>query len=92
MKRAVSAAGNFETELMREARKLGAQGVICGHIHQAAMRETGGMSYVNTGDWLESCTAAVEHFDGRIEIVRWLEARQTPVASSHDPRRAAAVG
>jgi UDP-2,3-diacylglucosamine pyrophosphatase LpxH len=61
----------FERAAAHEARRRGLQGVICGHIHQAAMREIDGVAYVNDGDWVESCTAAIEHADGRIEVVRW---------------------
>jgi hypothetical protein len=50
-------------------------GVICGHIHHAEMREIDGVSYVNDGDWVESCTAVVEHFDGVLEIVHWASLR-----------------
>ncbi|MGE5792143.1 MAG: hypothetical protein ACM36B_05605 [Bacteroidota bacterium] len=47
------------------------RGVICGHIHAAAMRPVGGILYVNCGDWVDSCTAVVEHHDGRMERVHW---------------------
>lgn len=71
VKRAVNFIGKFEETLANEAQKHGVDGVICGHIHCAALRDIAGMTYVNTGDWVESCTAAVEHFDGRIEIIDW---------------------
>lgn len=61
----------FEEALVREARESGVDGVICGHIHFADMREIGGIEYLNCGDWVESCTAIVEEFDGRFELVRW---------------------
>ena len=48
-------------------------GVICGHIHHTEIRMIGDVLYCNDGDWVESCTALVEHFDGRLVIVRWLE-------------------
>ena len=70
---------DYEQALAREARKRGADGVICGHIHKAEMREFEGISYFNTGDWVESCTALVEHFDGRLEIIHW---RDVPAAAS----------
>jgi UDP-2,3-diacylglucosamine pyrophosphatase LpxH len=73
VKRAVNFIGNFEHLLAAEARRVGADGVICGHIHHASMRSVDGVQYVNTGDWVESGTAVVEHFDGRLEIIRWLE-------------------
>ena len=64
VKRAVNYIGEFETALAAEARRHGAQGVICGHIHHAAMRQVGDVLYINTGDWVESCTAVGETEDG----------------------------
>jgi 4-hydroxy-3-methylbut-2-enyl diphosphate reductase IspH len=52
-----------------EARKRGADGVVCGHIHHAEIREIEGVLYCNDGDWVESLTALVEHHDGRLEII-----------------------
>ena len=69
VKRAVSYIGDFEVAVAREARKRGAQGVVCGHIHHAEMREIDGILYCNDGDWVESLTALVEHHDGRLEII-----------------------
>ncbi|HEX6703661.1 MAG TPA: UDP-2,3-diacylglucosamine diphosphatase [Albitalea sp.] len=71
VKRAVSYVGDFETAVAREARKRGVQGVVCGHIHHAELRDIDGIVYANDGDWVESLTALVEHFDGRLEIVDW---------------------
>ena len=71
VKEAVKAIDRFETALAHEARRRGFHGVVCGHIHHAEMREIGGVLYVNDGDWVESCTALVEHFDGRLELVDW---------------------
>jgi UDP-2,3-diacylglucosamine pyrophosphatase LpxH len=45
--------------------------VICGHIHHAAIRQVGDVLYINTGDWVESCTAVVETEEGLFEIIRW---------------------
>ena len=73
VKRAVSYVGDFEAALAREARKRGAHGVVCGHIHHAEMREIDGILYVNDGDWVESLTALAEHADGRLEIIDWSE-------------------
>lgn len=73
VKNAVNFIGEFETVLAAEAHRHGVDGVICGHIHHAAIRN-GEISYINCGDWVESCTAVVEHEDGRFEIVRWTEA------------------
>ncbi len=69
VKRAVSYVGDFEAAVAREAKKRGADGVVCGHIHHAEMRTIDGVLYCNDGDWVESLTALVEHFDGRLEIV-----------------------
>lgn len=71
VKNAVNFIGRFEETLAAEARRHGVDGVICGHIHSAAMRDFDGFTYINTGDWVESCTAIVEHHDGRMEIVHW---------------------
>jgi UDP-2,3-diacylglucosamine pyrophosphatase LpxH len=76
VKRAVSYVSDFEVALAREAHKRGVDGVVCGHIHHAEMREIDGVLYANDGDWVESLTALVEHADGRLEIIdrsRWRE-------------------
>lgn len=64
---------DFEQSVVHAARSRGLDGVICGHIHWAAIREMDGLIYVNCGDWVDSCTAIVEHFDGRLELIRWGE-------------------
>jgi UDP-2,3-diacylglucosamine pyrophosphatase LpxH len=71
VKRAVSYVGDFEQALAREARARGMQGVVCGHIHHAELRDIDGILYANDGDWVESLTALVEHADGRLEIIDW---------------------
>jgi UDP-2,3-diacylglucosamine pyrophosphatase LpxH len=72
VKNAVNFIGEYETTLSAEARRRGVDGVICGHIHHAVIRDDDGLCYINCGDWVESCTAVVEHFDGRFEIVKWV--------------------
>ncbi|HQN13136.1 MAG TPA: UDP-2,3-diacylglucosamine diphosphatase [Quisquiliibacterium sp.] len=62
---------DFEESVIRAARERGLDGVVCGHIHWAAIRDAGGITYVNCGDWVDSCTAIVEHLDGRLELVQW---------------------
>jgi UDP-2,3-diacylglucosamine pyrophosphatase LpxH len=76
VKNAVAQIGRFEDSVASYARKYGADGVVCGHIHHPEMRDINGILYANDGDWVESCTALVEHHDGRLELVRWL----TPLA------------
>jgi len=73
VKNAVSFISTYETALAEAARRHGVDGVICGHIHKAEMRDINGILYCNDGDWVESCTALVEHFDGRLELIRWAE-------------------
>jgi UDP-2,3-diacylglucosamine pyrophosphatase LpxH len=71
VKEAVKAIDRFEFALAGEARRRNLDGVICGHIHHAEMREVQGILYMNDGDWVESCTALVEHDDGRFELIDW---------------------
>lgn len=71
VKRAVSYVGDFEAAVAREARRRGVQGVVCGHIHHAELRQIDGILYANDGDWVESLTALAEHADGRLELIEW---------------------
>jgi len=73
LKNAVSYISNFEAIVAAEARRNHVDGVICGHIHHAQMRDIEGILYINDGDWVESCTAVVEHMDGTFEILNWAE-------------------
>ncbi len=73
VKTAVNFIGDFEEALSNEARRRGADGLICGHIHHVNDRMIGGIHYLNTGDWVENCTAICERTDGVFEIVRWHE-------------------
>jgi len=75
VKNAVQFASDYANAIAAEARVRQCDGVVCGHIHQAGIRDLGGVLYCNDGDWVESCTALVEHFDGRLEIVHWIELR-----------------
>ena len=75
VKNALQFIEDFEGAVAAEARRRGVDGVICGHIHKAEMREIEGVIYINDGDWVESCTALVEHFDGRMEILHWAKQR-----------------
>jgi len=71
VKEAVKAIDRFEAALAAEALQRGLDGVVCGHIHKAELREVDGVIYANAGDWVESCTALVEHPDGRLDLVDW---------------------
>ncbi len=71
VKNAVNFIGDYEATLAAEAQRRGVDGVICGHIHHAAIRPINGVLYVNTGDFVESCTAIAEHEDGAFEIIEW---------------------
>ncbi|WP_166041663.1 UDP-2,3-diacylglucosamine diphosphatase [Sphingosinicella sp. YJ22] len=71
VKSAVSVISRFEEALAHEARSKGVDGVVCGHIHTAEIRDFGGTVYYNDGDWVEGCTALVEHADGTMEILHW---------------------
>ena len=57
--------------------------MVCGHIHHATIRDDFGIRYVNCGDWVESCTAVVEHRDGQLEIVHWSDEmrKRGPIAA-----------
>jgi predicted phosphodiesterase len=61
----------FEENLAGYCKKRGFDGVICGHIHHAEIKEINGVMYMNDGDWVESCTALVEHHNGQWEIITW---------------------
>jgi UDP-2,3-diacylglucosamine pyrophosphatase LpxH len=70
VKDAVSFIGRFEEEIVRYAQKFSVDAVVCGHIHSAAIRKFGGVTYYNCGDWVETCSALVEQHNGKIDIVR----------------------
>jgi UDP-2,3-diacylglucosamine pyrophosphatase LpxH len=73
VKNAVKYIASFERALAVEARRRGVDGVICGHIHRAEISDIDGIVYCNDGDWVESCTALVEDFAGRLSLLRWTE-------------------
>ena len=86
-KRAVQTIADFENAMVDVAKANNADGVVCGHVHFAEIREIDSILYANSGDWIESCTGLVEHFDGRMELLHW-------VAMDHQPQliRGAADG
>lgn len=81
VKRAVSYVSDFEAAVAREARRRGAHGVVCGHIHHAELREIEGVLYANDGDWVESLTALAEHPSGELVLLDWSALRAAPAAS-----------
>lgn len=87
VKNAVSFIGEYERALAYEARKEGVDGIVCGHIHHAVVHDVEGIAYVNTGDWVESCTAVVEHHDGRLEIIRWADVVAERLTRSRNLKR-----
>jgi UDP-2,3-diacylglucosamine pyrophosphatase LpxH len=79
VKNAVKYIDNFEAVVAREAVSRNLDGVVCGHIHKAEIRDIDGVLYCNDGDWVESCTALVETLDGRLEILHWTDTQATVV-------------
>jgi len=73
VKNAVAFISHFEEVVAHAAGSRGVDGVVCGHIHTAEIRQIGDVSYYNDGDWVEGCTALVEHFDGRMELLHWAD-------------------
>lgn len=92
VKRACMYVSSYEEVLLAEAKRSGCDGVICGHIHKAELRETQGLTYANCGDWVESCTALVEHDDGRLELLdglafnaSWRRLEESGAVPADDP-------
>ncbi|MBV9659358.1 MAG: UDP-2,3-diacylglucosamine diphosphatase [Verrucomicrobia bacterium] len=83
VKNAVAFIGEFEQAVARYAQDYQVQGVLCGHIHSPALRQIGATWYYNSGDFVESCSALVEHEDGRIELLTHLPV-ETSVSSPSD--------
>jgi UDP-2,3-diacylglucosamine pyrophosphatase LpxH len=73
VKSAVEIISNFEYYLVDIAKRNHADGLVCGHIHHAEIKTIDSVLYCNDGDWVESCTALIEWFDGTLEIVRWTQ-------------------
>jgi UDP-2,3-diacylglucosamine pyrophosphatase LpxH len=71
VKNAVQFISDYEEGIVNTLNDQGLDGVICGHIHHAEIKDIGGFMYINTGDFVESCSAIVEHHDGRLELIRW---------------------
>jgi len=71
VKTSISFINDFETVLSKHAKNKGYDGIICGHIHKAEIRDINSIEYLNCGDWVESCTAIVETYEGEFKIINW---------------------
>jgi UDP-2,3-diacylglucosamine pyrophosphatase LpxH len=92
VKNAVNYISNFEQALAHEARRHRVDGVICGHIHKAALEYVGDVLYVNDGDWVESCTALVEREDGSLAVLHWADECRWLLEESRQQTRASTIG
>ncbi|MEK6806725.1 MAG: UDP-2,3-diacylglucosamine diphosphatase [Pseudomonadota bacterium] len=92
VKTAVNIISDFETSVVRECKRRGFDGVICGHIHHAEIREMDGVTYHNCGDWVESCTALAEDHEGKLRVLNWGVESQTESNIVEFPRALAAAG
>ena len=91
-KRALQYMADFETAMTHVAQSHNADGVVCGHIHHAEIRQIGAVQYANCGDWVESCTALVEHFDGQLELIQWTKLNHRPRRARGRYRRTTSLG
>ena len=82
----------FEENLANYCKKRGFDGVICGHIHHAEIKQINGVAYMNDGDWVESCTALVEHYNGRWEIITWTKEKDDVVIDTNSSSREQSSG
>jgi UDP-2,3-diacylglucosamine pyrophosphatase LpxH len=88
VKDAVNFIGEFETAIVRYAEKHGVDAVLCGHIHTAGIRQIGKVTYYNCGDWVETCSALVENFDGEMELLNFNSSLHPPLAVRPEPQLA----
>lgn len=84
VKNAVAFVGEFEEAVAHAARERGVDGVVCGHIHCAEIRQIGDITYYNDGDWVESCTALVEAHDGTMSLIDWADEQRLSTGQSPD--------
>src|SRR5207302_1926821 len=71
VKDAVSFIGRFEEQIVHYAKKFSVDAVVCGHIHSASIRPIGDTAYYNCGDWVESCSALIEEYNGSLSLVHY---------------------
>ena len=86
VKNAVAFVGEFEEAVARAASERGVDGVVCGHIHCAEIRQIGAITYYNDGDWVESCTALVEAADGQMRLIDWAEEHRISAPATRNPK------
>jgi UDP-2,3-diacylglucosamine pyrophosphatase LpxH len=91
VKNAVNFIGEFEMALVTEARRHNVDGIICGHIHHATIHDRLGLTYMNCGDWVESCTALAETQEGDFVLIRWPQVRSTVPETVETPAVAVAA-
>jgi UDP-2,3-diacylglucosamine pyrophosphatase LpxH len=91
VKDAVNFIGEFEASIVRYAQQYGVEAVLCGHIHNAGIRQIGAVTYYNCGDWVESCSALVENFDGEMELLSFCPHALDASKSMAEPEEAAAL-
>jgi UDP-2,3-diacylglucosamine pyrophosphatase LpxH len=89
VKNAVQYVCSFEQAVARAAHERGVDGIVCGHIHTAEVRQIGEVTYYNDGDWVESCTALVEHSSGQMEILDWADRKRREAAAATQREREA---
>ena len=87
VKNAVSYIDDFEHAVATEAERRGCDAVLCGHIHRAQIRQIGNVTYLNSGDWVESLTAIAEDFNGKLSIIEWGKTEQIAKHKMHDALR-----
>ena len=75
---------DYEESIVSTLQDQSLDGVICGHIHHAEIKDINGFLYVNTGDFVESCTAIVEHFNGELELLRWQKVETEVIDEKYD--------
>lgn len=73
VRNAMNIIEKFEAAVAHEAKHAQVDGIVCGHIHHAQIKDINGVLYCNDGDWVENCTTMVEHHDGTLELLRWHE-------------------
>lgn len=95
VKSAVAFVDRYEELLQNLAQKRDCDGIICGHIHTPEDKLVGNIRYLNSGDWVESLTAIIEHHNGRMELVEYRSFLEkltgAPLAIPFPPRQSAEI-